>query len=480
MNNGTPKTFSHPGFSGFIGVAREDITPPVGIYHRNWGAATHETAEGVHSPLTLTVMTFQAAENGDPLVLAAADLGWWRDPKDERQFRQSVLDALNLDPARFMLNFSHTHAGPVLCRDDADKPGGDLIEPYLDFLRDALIRAAHHARQNAQKATLDFRYGKCGLAANRDFLTPDGKRYLCGFNPNAPADDTLLIGRVFVEGTLGATLANYACHPTTLAFENRLISPDFVGKIRETTERWFGQTRPCLFLQGASGELGPRIGYVAPRVPVPTGFAEGNGSTLTTSIQACLMVMKEIPPGSQLRFQGVVESGAPLAIWDYEPYSHPPHLNAVCVDVELPIKPEWRGETEEERQWEAVGDAASLERLRRRRRIRLALGGGETAKMPLWVWQVGDAFFVGHPNEAYSHLQIELRAAFPDTAIVVMNVTNGWHGYLPPADCYGTDRYSVWQTPFDKGSLEILITRCKEEIERLRESADDLTPASSS
>lgn len=30
------------------GVARRDITPPVGIYHRTWGAATHERATGVH------------------------------------------------------------------------------------------------------------------------------------------------------------------------------------------------------------------------------------------------------------------------------------------------------------------------------------------------------------------------------------------------------------------------------------------------
>lgn len=35
-------------FAGRIGVARRDITPPLGIYSRNWGAATRHTAEGVH------------------------------------------------------------------------------------------------------------------------------------------------------------------------------------------------------------------------------------------------------------------------------------------------------------------------------------------------------------------------------------------------------------------------------------------------
>src|SRR5260370_22587151 len=50
-----------------LGVARCDITPPVGIYHRMWGAATHERAAGIHRPLTATAVAFQR------LVSAAAD-----------------------------------------------------------------------------------------------------------------------------------------------------------------------------------------------------------------------------------------------------------------------------------------------------------------------------------------------------------------------------------------------------------------------
>src|SRR5436853_1754660 len=42
-----------------LGVARGDITPPVGIYHRLWGAATHERAAGVHRPLTATALVFR-------------------------------------------------------------------------------------------------------------------------------------------------------------------------------------------------------------------------------------------------------------------------------------------------------------------------------------------------------------------------------------------------------------------------------------
>src|SRR5438552_18940082 len=44
-----------------FGIARGDVTPPVGIYHRMWGAATHERATGVHRPLTATTIAFQPA-----------------------------------------------------------------------------------------------------------------------------------------------------------------------------------------------------------------------------------------------------------------------------------------------------------------------------------------------------------------------------------------------------------------------------------
>ena len=39
-----------------VGVARGDITPPVGIYHRMWGAAVHDKATGVHRPLLATLL----------------------------------------------------------------------------------------------------------------------------------------------------------------------------------------------------------------------------------------------------------------------------------------------------------------------------------------------------------------------------------------------------------------------------------------
>jgi hypothetical protein len=439
-----------PSFTGRIGVAREEITPPEGIHARNWGAAAHETAEGVHRPLTCTAFTLQPPAGGDPLVLIVMDLGWWRSRASEWFVRGQLLDALSLDPARLLISFTHTHAGPSVTLEDADRAGGHLIRPYLERVREAAWRATRTALENARPAVLSWTTGRCALARHRDLRDPDGERLVCGFNPAGPADDTLLVGRATGEdGRILATLVNYACHPVTLAWENRKISPDFVGAMREVVEGASGGA-PCLFLQGASGELAPREVYTG-----DVTVADSHGRELGYAV---LSALENLPPhGTGLRYAGVVESGAPLAIWERAPFTPSPALEAVKVDVELPLKADLPSTAHLERELRAVADPFLQERLRRKLRIRRDVGEGDTSPMPLWVWRVGDATFLANPNEAYSRLQTELRGRFPGQILVVMNVTNGHTGYLPPAELYDFDLYQVWQTPYDRESLERVI-----------------------
>ncbi len=119
--------------------------------------------------------------------------------------------------------------------------------------------------------------GRCSLATNRDLHDPEKERIVSGFNPSIEADSALLVGRV-TDGTgkIIATIVNYACHPTTLAWDNTLISPDFVGAMRETIEANTGGA-PVIFLQGASGELAPRYQYVGD-VKVADTTADNSGS----------------------------------------------------------------------------------------------------------------------------------------------------------------------------------------------------------
>jgi hypothetical protein len=438
----------HSGFTGIIGVAQEDITPPAGIYSGNWGAAEYDTAEGIHRPLMLTCLTFQSSKEESPLVLIAADLGWWKSLEDEWFLRKGILEALSLKSPELMFCLSHTHSGPGIYRGDAAKPGGQFIEPYLNSVQQAAIRAIKTGLSKAEPATLTWNYGKCNLATNRDLPEKNSERIVVGFNADKAADDTLLVGRITdKEHRIIATVVNYACHPTTLAWENRLISPDFVGAMRETIQ--LHTQAPSLFLQGASGNLAPSEQYVG-----DTAVADKHGRQLGFSVLSTLEAM--LPPETQLSCSRVMESGAALAIWERSTNEPAHSLSAKIVEVSFPLKSLPRS-SEIENEWEACKDRVLKERLSRKLAIRKAIGDGDIAQIPLWIWQLGDSFLIGQPNEAYSDFQEQLRRRLSPRATAVMNIVNGSVGYLPPRELYGKDIYPVWQTPFAAGSLELLI-----------------------
>ncbi len=460
-NPGNPEV-SHPAFSGRIGIARGDITPPVEIYSRNWGAAKHDQAESIHKPLNVTAISLASEEHSTPLVLLDFDLGWWRKETLFQSFQKKLLDELSLKSPELIIAFSHTHAGAAFVDEDPLLPGSELVENYLQHILQTAIDTARLAIKNETEAILDWHTGRCDLASNRDFIDPtiNANRIVCGYNPHGKADDTLLVGRVTnKQGTIIATLVNYACHPTTLAWENKTISPDYIGAMRETIET--ATNAPALFLQGVSGELSPRYQYVG-----DTAVADRHGRQLGYSALATLEAME--PPATKLVFDSVMESGAPLAVWRHQKAVPSKQLQACESSIELPLK-DWPSAEELEKQQLACEDRTVQERLRRKLAIRRGVGDGQTYSLPVYTWQIGDVVLVGSKAEAYSILQTELRSRFPEQTLVCMNLINGSIGYLAPRELYDKNIYQVWQTPFASGSLEATIEGATQILNRIFE-----------
>ena len=331
-----------PSASAFVGVARRDITPPVGIYARMWGAAKRDRSEGTHKPISTTALVIKRDKGEMPLVIVSIDLALLGDlggVTDEEFIIKPVLVALGIDRRHIMVNCTHTHSAPWTALSRSHLPGGDLLPAYQKHLGEAIREAAREALATAQRATFTWATGRCNLAANRDLPDPDkpGKRIICGYNPNKPADDTVVVGRVTrdADSSVLATLVNYACHPTTLAWDNKLISPDFIGAMWDVIEANTGAA-PCLFLQGASGELAPAHDYVG-----DTAIADKHGRQLGYAAMSALESM--LPPRHKLTYRGVMESGAPLAVWLPERFEPSKLVAADGFDIPLPIKqcPAW-------------------------------------------------------------------------------------------------------------------------------------------
>lgn len=445
------------------GVARRDITPPVDIHFRSWGAALKDQADGVHRPFTVSVMLLSEDADSQPVALVAVDAGWWQNGYDERFVRDGVLRALGLDESRVMINLSHTHAGPSMATDNESAPGGELIRPFLELVRTKIVEAAEEAAATATDCELVWATGRCDLAAQRSLPDPAGGRFITGYNPDGPADDTLIVGRLTDDGGhLIATVVNYACHPTTLAWDNTKLSPDYIGAMRETVENATGA--PCAFLLGAAGEMAPAWQYEG-----DVAVADKHGRRLGLAVLSTLEGLLE--PGHDLVYEGVVESGAPLAVWRSRPVTATSAvISARQVELSLPIKGDYPPMAVIQKELADAQEPYLIERWTRKARLRKTLGDADTYPFPAWIWKVGNAFIVGYPGEAFSLLQRELRSTFPDYRVVVMNVTNGSIGYLPPDPLYDVDMYEVWQTPLDRGCLEKVRDTC---IETMRELAQD-------
>ncbi|HRJ43464.1 MAG TPA: hypothetical protein PL105_16375, partial [Caldilineaceae bacterium] len=295
-----------------FGTARADITQPVGIYHRMWGAASHDRAAGVHRPLFAdAIALLPRTGQGPGLLRLLIDLvGLGKNELDA--LTETAAVASGLPAQNVVVTFSHTHSAGMMTPDRIPLPGGDLIPGYLADLNTAVARISRAAVEAAKDATISYAKGRCGLAANRDCWDDEREIFVCGYNQSTPADDTLLVGRVTgADGGLLATLVNYACHPTTLAWDNQLISPDYVGALRETVEEATGAV--CLFLLGACGELGPVQGFVG-----DTAVADRNGREVAYAALSALSGLG--PPAADFVYTGPVVSGATLGAWDFVPH----------------------------------------------------------------------------------------------------------------------------------------------------------------
>ncbi len=469
-------------------VAQCDITPPIGIYHRMWGAALHDRATGVHRPLEATLLWMESCtpSSAAPQIILAMD-HCILDGQELLSIRQAIHVATNAGLENILVTMSHTHCSGWMSRTRSHLPGGELLAPYLDGLAVRMGELAREAFERVAPATIVYGTGRCNLAAHRDYFDEERGRFVCGFNPAGHADDTLLMARVCdATGSNLATVVNYACHPTTLAWENTLISPDWVGAMREVVEQSEGC--PCLFLQGASGDLGPRDGFVG-----EPAVADRNGRQVGYAVLSTLATLP--PSGTDFCYSGPVISGTAIGTWRHEPLDDEGKSRwcSWCWEqlvVDLPYRydlPTLEQTNAEREHWLAeetlarhandeprVRDCRAQVEQRTRQLNRLQnLVPGHCYPLTLRLGMVGDAVWVFVPGELYQIFQTTLRDRFDRHPVLVTTLTNDWQpGYIPPASSYGYEIYQEVIAATAPGCLELLIEAVSRRLKSMFSKTD--------
>jgi hypothetical protein len=410
-----------------------------------------------------------AKEQGDALVRAASE-------------------GAGIPAERVLLTFSHSHSAGFLVPDRMELPGGELIAVYLDGLGGTVRDLAREALADLGEVVIAYGQGRCDLAANRDYWDAERGLHACGYNPEKKADDTVMVARVTgAGGSPIAVFVNYACHPTTLAWENSLLSPDFPGAMREVVERELGV--PCNFLQGACGDLGPRHGFVG-----DTAVADRNGRQLGFAALGVLTALD--PPEHDFAYRGPVVSGATLGPWlpeeqSPERVSETRRFAGSTGTTWLPLKalptlPELREEYARHLTEQAAADArgdvvvardagARAERARRwMGRVRGMEGVARDGCFPVGysAFRLGDAVWVTTGGEPYSDIQVELRRRYPEHPLLFSPLDGALQiAYLLPRDRYGRGLYQEEPSPLAPGCLELLTDAVSDAVGKLLQAS---------
>jgi hypothetical protein len=228
------------------GVAKSDITPPVGTPLSGYGARMGRPSTGVHDPTEARALIL---DNGtEKIAFVSVDhLGF--DHGMVERVRSIAFDATRISPDHIFVMSSHTHAG-----------GGSFLEifPAIAGRYDAKIRDLYSERaaQAIIAANKDMKPARIAIGTGE---ARGISRFRSSWPPNGPIDPEVGVIRVdsIATGKPMAVLMNFAAHPTVLGAKNMEFSADFVGFARRSLEKMIGGDCIAIFANGAQGTVAP-------------------------------------------------------------------------------------------------------------------------------------------------------------------------------------------------------------------------------
>jgi hypothetical protein len=233
------------------GFGRRQITPPVPIWMAGFAARTHP-AESIAHDLWTKAMAIEVAR-GQKLIVITVDLVTM--PKAMLDMVAArVMHKHGIDRSHLLINFSHTHSGPMLgWPSSADREMMHRTEGYRNTVMDSMVESASAAVANLQPAQISYSAGKVGFSHNRRERVPGGG-WRFGMDPNGPVDQTVPVLRISAaDGRLRGVLFGLSCHPSALTPEFYVISGDYAGIAQATWEKAHpGAT--ALFMQLCGGD----------------------------------------------------------------------------------------------------------------------------------------------------------------------------------------------------------------------------------
>lgn len=453
------------------GVARADITPPIGIPHLNWGSQTHVEAIGMDpAGMLATALVVSDGKQMFAMVDIDALLVYGFDDIIANASTRSGIAAGHIRIAS-----THTHAGPAFQREKGPLgvdpgPYERMMKAYRDALSEKVAGAIVEAKKNLRPVHAWGAKGTGTINMNRRVRATKTSPPAVGLNPDGYVDRELVVMRIDdASGNPYAVLVNFQCHGTVLTYENKHISPDWIGMVRKTVE----QAMPgaiCLFFQGAAGNQGPMEGgtgdlSVAHRLGRILGL---QAAALATQIET----VRRAPV-----LEGFVES---TAFGAKQPWRvagpRDATLRFVSKTLDLPPRQYTASEIRdmEKRTLDAEKTLSAArasgdpwvkhQAEAKHRRFADLLAKWRKpydptpVKVDVQILRIGDMAIVAMPGEPFAEIGAGVRKASPFGVTMFCGYSTGQGGdYMPIASEYPHGGYEVERTPYGIGAAEKLV-----------------------
>lgn len=434
------------------GAAKTDITPRLPI--RLVGQYYTRLAVSVYSRLEANVLALED-ENGDAAVFVSCDL-----LAVSREFTAAVRRKLaeiadSPAPECVMLSAIHTHTAPYLS-DDAmanfwgndfrispDPDSETLPADYADEISGKIAHAIAEAWQARRPVSLAAGFDHISIAYNRRTRYADGHTEMYGSTARPDfmeIEGTVDNGIHFIilkddDGRTVASVIEAAC-PSQVMEHHDFICSDYWDVVRHKIAERMGDF-PLVSLCGAAGDLSPR-------------------DLVRTAMDEPLMHTTEMynAPGMERVASRICEAFFRFA--DSAVYTSDAALRHEVHFSRLPL----RRVTEEEaqrasREYDALrakyktigefteGECTELSRLAATRNRLAYQNTTFTHPVEIHALKLGGVSIVTDPFELFVAYADRIRAWSGNPNTMVVQLTNGYEGYLPTAKAISCGGYSA-------------------------------------
>lgn len=389
------------------GVARREITPPLGIFLMGYGGRIQGNL-GAHDVLYVTTLVIHDGERHAALLTVDHT---FINARIVDQLKAHIQESTSIAPQAVFVCCSHTHAGPIGYADEHSRPAD---QAYIALLLDRLLESVVEANDKVQPVTLRAGVDAAHININRRQQTPDG--IIIGQNPDGPVDHSVQVVQVLDAGGQSlATLVNYACHPVVMGPLNRYASADWVGAMRQTVEAQLPGY--CLFFQGATADVNPRkMRWTADNWDEVEEQGQAVGAAVLRAVE------KSAPLAS-----GPLQARQATQWLQLRPASgYNAQLRAFLPNAQT--DEEIKAAIHDEFPWHTTIEQRGTE---------------QYAAMNAGMLRMGEWALATLETEPFTETGYALKAASPARMTFVVGYTNGCNSYLPIHSTYESGGYEV-------------------------------------